>query len=94
MALRLRAVACPDCGKKFSRKHDCTRHCVALHGYDKETGAKPGQQPPTPTPSEPSLQQQQQQQHYPATPVSQADSSFRSYQRDEPDIAVDVDGTH
>ncbi|KAM0790514.1 hypothetical protein ACM66B_003386 [Microbotryomycetes sp. NB124-2] len=36
----VRDYACPECNKKFSRKHDCTRHCVAIHKYDKETGKK------------------------------------------------------
>ncbi|KAK4046468.1 hypothetical protein OIV83_006060 [Microbotryomycetes sp. JL201] len=36
----VRDYACPECNKKFSRKHDCTRHCIAIHKYDKETGKK------------------------------------------------------
>ncbi|KAK4047686.1 hypothetical protein OIO90_006115 [Microbotryomycetes sp. JL221] len=38
----VRDFACPECNKKFSRKHDCTRHCIAIHKYDKETGKKAG----------------------------------------------------
>jgi hypothetical protein len=28
------AVKCPACEKLFSRKHDCTRHCIAIHSMD------------------------------------------------------------
>ncbi|SCV72928.1 BQ2448_6853 [Microbotryum intermedium] len=34
----IRDYACHECGKLFSRRHDCTRHCVAVHNVDRETG--------------------------------------------------------
>ncbi|GAA6021367.1 hypothetical protein JCM10207_002024 [Rhodosporidiobolus poonsookiae] len=37
----IREFKCPECNKLFSRKHDCTRHCIAIHGYDKDYMAKP-----------------------------------------------------
>ena len=39
------AVKCPECNKLFSRKHDCTRHCIAIHHYDKDGQAPVGKQP-------------------------------------------------
>ena len=38
--LGIRDFSCPECGKLFSRKHDCTRHCIAIHLYNKD-GTKP-----------------------------------------------------
>lgn len=37
---RAPAVKCPECPKSFSRRHDCARHCIAVHHYDKESGKK------------------------------------------------------
>jgi uncharacterized C2H2 Zn-finger protein len=39
------AVKCPECFKLFSRKHDCTRHCISIHNYDKDGVAPPDRQP-------------------------------------------------
>ncbi|GAA5844753.1 hypothetical protein JCM11251_002269 [Rhodosporidiobolus azoricus] len=36
----IREFKCPECDKLFARKHDCTRHCIAIHGYDKDFMAK------------------------------------------------------
>ncbi|GAA5994957.1 hypothetical protein JCM5350_007202 [Sporobolomyces pararoseus] len=36
----IREFKCPECSKLFSRKHDCTRHCIAIHNYDRESGSK------------------------------------------------------
>ncbi|GAA5901485.1 uncharacterized protein JCM6883_000226 [Sporobolomyces salmoneus] len=36
----IREFKCPECNKLFSRKHDCTRHCIAIHNYDRESGSK------------------------------------------------------
>ncbi|KAM0753577.1 hypothetical protein T439DRAFT_284993, partial [Meredithblackwellia eburnea MCA 4105] len=36
----VRDFKCPECPKSFSRRHDCARHCIAVHHYDKETGKK------------------------------------------------------
>ncbi|BGP20050.1 hypothetical protein JCM10213_003566 [Rhodosporidiobolus nylandii] len=36
----IREYKCPECDKLFSRKHDCTRHCISIHGYDKDFMAK------------------------------------------------------
>ncbi|GAA5998965.1 uncharacterized protein JCM10292_005828 [Rhodotorula paludigena] len=41
----IREFKCPECNKLFSRKHDCTRHCIAIHNYDKDGTAPPGKQP-------------------------------------------------
>ncbi|GAA6017038.1 hypothetical protein JCM11491_006138 [Sporobolomyces phaffii] len=45
----IREFKCPECGKLFSRKHDCTRHCVAIHGYDKDSGRGVIHEPAPPT---------------------------------------------
>ncbi|GAA5926436.1 uncharacterized protein JCM15063_000276 [Sporobolomyces koalae] len=61
----IREFKCPECNKLFSRKHDCTRHCIAIHHYDKDSGQKGPIHEPTdpprdtrrpPAPSSPSLQ--------------------------------------
>ncbi|GAA5842249.1 hypothetical protein JCM3766R1_005081 [Sporobolomyces carnicolor] len=36
----IREFKCPECSKLFSRKHDCTRHCIAIHNYDRDSGSK------------------------------------------------------
>ncbi|GAA5903422.1 hypothetical protein JCM8208_001916 [Rhodotorula glutinis] len=41
----IREFKCPECSKLFSRKHDCTRHCIAIHHYDKDGQAPVGKQP-------------------------------------------------
>ncbi|GAA6060787.1 hypothetical protein JCM10212_005436 [Sporobolomyces blumeae] len=41
----IREFKCPECSKLFSRKHDCTRHCIAIHHYDKDSGKAPVFQP-------------------------------------------------
>ncbi|BGP51652.1 hypothetical protein JCM10450v2_007602 [Rhodotorula kratochvilovae] len=41
----IREFKCPECNKLFSRKHDCTRHCIAIHHYDKDGQAPAGKQP-------------------------------------------------
>ncbi|KPV73442.1 uncharacterized protein RHOBADRAFT_55180 [Rhodotorula graminis WP1] len=41
----IREFKCPECNKLFSRKHDCTRHCIAIHHYDKDGQAPVGKQP-------------------------------------------------
>ncbi|GAA5926478.1 hypothetical protein JCM1841_001732 [Sporobolomyces salmonicolor] len=41
----IREYKCPECSKLFSRKHDCTRHCIAIHHYDKDSGKAPVFQP-------------------------------------------------
>ncbi|PRQ70888.1 hypothetical protein AAT19DRAFT_11045 [Rhodotorula toruloides] len=40
-----RAVKCPECSKLFSRKHDCVRHTIAIHHYDKDGVGPDGKQP-------------------------------------------------
>ncbi|GAA5984970.1 hypothetical protein JCM11641_005600 [Rhodosporidiobolus odoratus] len=40
----IREFKCPECDKLFSRKHDCTRHCIAIHGYDKDFMAQAASQ--------------------------------------------------
>lgn len=39
------AVKCPECSKLFSRKHDCVRHTIAIHHYDKDGVGPDGKQP-------------------------------------------------
>lgn len=41
----IREFKCPECFKLFSRKHDCTRHCISIHNYDKDGVAPPDRQP-------------------------------------------------
>ncbi|GAA5877530.1 hypothetical protein JCM3774_005897 [Rhodotorula dairenensis] len=41
----IREFKCPECSKLFSRKHDCTRHCISLHNYDKDGVPPPDRQP-------------------------------------------------
>ncbi|GAA5993204.1 hypothetical protein JCM10908_004504 [Rhodotorula pacifica] len=41
----IREFKCPECFKLFSRKHDCTRHCISIHNYDKDGVAPPERQP-------------------------------------------------
>ncbi|POY72269.1 hypothetical protein BMF94_4703 [Rhodotorula taiwanensis] len=41
----IREFKCPECFKLFSRKHDCTRHCISIHNYDKDGTAPPERQP-------------------------------------------------
>ncbi|GAA5900836.1 C2H2-type zinc finger protein [Sporobolomyces salmoneus] len=36
----IKEFKCPECNKLFSRKHDCTRHCIAIHNYDRESDSK------------------------------------------------------
>ncbi|GAA5872014.1 hypothetical protein JCM16303_000945 [Sporobolomyces ruberrimus] len=41
----IREFKCPECSKLFSRKHDCTRHCIAIHHYDRDSGKGPIHEP-------------------------------------------------
>ncbi|KAI5476038.1 hypothetical protein MNV49_000467 [Pseudohyphozyma bogoriensis] len=56
-------VNCPECPKAFSRRHDCARHCIAVHHYDKETGKPKVQPAPASTAAAQAQQQDQQTQH-------------------------------
>ncbi|BGP35331.1 hypothetical protein JCM10296v2_007167 [Rhodotorula toruloides] len=41
----IREFKCPECSKLFSRKHDCVRHTIAIHHYDKDGVGPDGKQP-------------------------------------------------
>ncbi|GAA5828263.1 hypothetical protein JCM5353_003976 [Sporobolomyces roseus] len=75
----IREFKCPECNKLFSRKHDCTRHCIAIHHYDKDSGKGPIHEPTrTPRPPMTSTSQAPSQPLPPATSLVQASSETSS----------------